>query len=301
MLSIEKLEESVFSQINHNRFRNLFFCGDAVEPYFTAETSRLIEENRQLLRQLAEKGEEGPWVDLMTRESLKTFYTMNQYIQADKDEVTMLRFIYSALVRELGGSSPVESVSRRHFQLLANWLGAVDPLLKTIYADAGEQITPVVCENYSSDFLMSLYDLNVEHLAGPILDIGCGHDAVFVRFLREHNKEACGFDRVIGASAKWLWEADWFSFDFKPSSWALILANQSFSLHFLHFHLREGDAVLLYARRYMKIIHSLKPGGSFMYAPAIPFFETVLPEKHFRVSHRRAFGRFEVTTVTRLH
>jgi len=300
MLPIESLEKSVFSQINHNRFRNLFYCGDAVEPYFTAETSRLVDENRQLIRDLAEKGETGSWVDFMTRESLRSFYAMNQYIHASVQEVALLKLVYAALMKELGGTNSIERVSSQHFQHLADWLKAVDPLLMTIYADAGEKITPVVCENYSPDFLMSLYDLKVEQLSGPILDIGCGHDGLFVRFLRAHHLEARGFDRVIGTPESWLREVDWFSFDFEPSTWSLMLANQSFSLHFLHFHLREGDEVLPYARLYMKMIYALKPGGCFVYAPAIPFFESVLPSNQFRVTHRLAFGQIEVTTVTRL-
>lgn len=300
MLPIESLEKSVFSQINHNRFRNLFYCGDAVEPYFTAETSRLVDENRQLIRDLAEKGETGSWVDFMTRESLRSFYAMNQYIHASPQEVALLKLVYAALMKELGGTNTIEQVSTQHFQLLADWLQAVDPLLMSIYSGAGEKITPVVCENYSPDFLMSLYDLSFEQLSGPILDIGCGHDGRFVRFLREQQIDAHGFDRVVGAPESWLREADWFSYDFEPSAWSLILANQSLSLHFQHFHLREGDAVLPYARLYMKIIQSLKPDGSFVYAPAIPFFELVLPVNQYRLNRRLAFGRIEVTAITRI-
>jgi hypothetical protein len=52
-------------------------------------------------------------------------------------------------------------------------------------------------------------------------------------------------------------------------------------LHFLHHHLRCDDSAFVYARTYMRVLRSLKPGGVFAYAPALPFIEELLPASSY--------------------
>jgi hypothetical protein len=56
-----------------------------------------------------------------------------------------------------------------------------------------------------------------------------------------------------------------------------VIAHQSFSLHFLHAHVHSETRAARFAQRYLEILASLAPRGRFLYAPALPFLEKVLP------------------------
>lgn len=300
MSELKHLEDVVFSQLFYNRYRNLFFTGKPARPFFCEMTHQLFDDERQQLREMAATGHLNSWIDFLTRESLKAFYAMNQYIHADEDEIGQLRSLYSNLIHEFCGEKDADEISRDHFNRLAVWLKGVDPLLEQIYSNATEDVKPVVCAGYSPEFLLNLYGLTPDSSISPLLDIGCGEDALLPAFLRNMGYEAYGFDRIISAPEPWLSEVDWFTFEFRPTTWQMILANQSFSLHFNHFHQRVGEDVLPYARLYMKILESLRPGGRFIYAPSLPFIESLLPADRYGVSHHCAFDKIIVTTIRRL-
>lgn len=246
-------------------------------------------------------GEAEVWAGYMTREALKTFYSFNQFIRPEPVAIGILRQIYRLLINELGSSDAAVDVSQRHYGRLKQWLAGVDPLMPDIYKGAAEFAEPVTCAFYRPAFQLALYGIDAGSIKGPVLDVGCGAEGQLPRYLRSCGIEAHGFDRLIAVPEPWLQESDWFSFDFVPASWQFIFANQSFSLHFNHFHQRAaGEGALSYARLFMKILHSLKPGGRFVYAPALPFIESALSAGQFMVSHREAFDRFKVTTITRL-
>lgn len=300
MPELKHLEDVVFSQLFYNRYRNLFYTGKPERPFFCEMTHQLFNDERQNVREMAASGHINTWIDFLTRESLKTFYAMNQYIHADHDEIDQLRIVYSELILEFCGEKNAGEISQNHFNRLAAWLKGVDPLLARIYSGAEEEVRPVVCAGYSPEFLLNLYGLIPDASMTPLLDIGCGEEALLPVYLRDMGYDAYGFDRIISAPEPWLSEADWFSFEFRPSTWKMVLANQSFSLHFNHFHQREGEDVLPYARLYMKILESLRPGGRFIYAPSLPFIESLLPTDKYGVWHHCAFDKIIVTTISRL-
>lgn len=300
MPELKHLEDVVFSQLYHNRYRNLFYAGKPAKPFFCDMTHQLFNDERQHVRDMAASGHIDPWIDFLTRESLKTFYAMNQYIHADHDEIDQLRVVYNELILEFCGEKDAVEISQNHFNRLAKWLEGVDPLLVQIYSGAAEEVKPVVCAGYSPLFLLDLYNLKPDTSITPLLDIGCGEAALLPAYFRNLGYEAYGFDRIISTPESWLKEADWFTFEFRPSTWQVVLANQSFSLHFNHFHQREGEDVLPYARLYMRILESLKPGGRFIYAPSLPFIESLLPADKYGVSLHCAFDKIIVTTISRL-
>ncbi len=67
---------------------------------------------------------------------------------------------------------------------------------------------------------------------------------------------------------------------------AFAASHLGLSLHFLRHHLVDGPAAetlaLAHARAFMRILTSLRPGGSFAYAPALPFVEELLPTSDYR-------------------
>ena len=79
---------------------------------------------------------------------------------------------------------------------------------------------------------------------------------------------------------------DWFSIPWRPGTWGTILGHHSFSLHFTNAHLRSSAAAGNFAQAYMRILAALRPGGTFAYAPALPFIEAHLPKDRFLVRNR---------------
>lgn len=60
----------------------------------------------------------------------------------------------------------------------------------------------------------------------------------------------------------------------------------AFSTHFLHHHLRTDGHPERYARLYLDLLAALKPGGSLLYTPGLPFMENLLPAERYVVRRR---------------
>ena len=67
--------------------------------------------------------------------------------------------------------------------------------------------------------------------------------------------------------------ADWFEFNYGQRQWGTITAQQSLSTHFIHAHLHGSKQADEFARLYMVLLSSLRAGGTFYYAPGLPFIE----------------------------
>ncbi len=152
-------------------------------------------------------------------------------------------------------------------------VGALDDVL-----DGAEPI----CRQYSPALQCRVLGLTDDDLAGPLLDIGCGETAELVGFLRGHGCAAFGIDRLAPAGDHTM-RGDWFDLPMVAGGWRTIVAHLSFSLHFIHAHLHAEDEARRYAVAYMSILERLQPGGSFVYAPSLPFIEPLLDPRRFRV------------------
>ena len=58
------------------------------------------------------------------------------------------------------------------------------------------------------------------------------------------------------------------------------------SIHFLHHHLRPDGHPDRYAQKYMDVLQALRPSGRFIYAPGLPFIESLLPRNRYLVEKR---------------
>ena len=61
--------------------------------------------------------------------------------------------------------------------------------------------------------------------------------------------------------------------------WGTVIAHQSLSLHFLFHHRHHTGQESRFARLFMQVLQSVRPGGRFCYTPALPFFEEVLEQQ----------------------
>jgi len=139
-----------------------------------------------------------------------------------------------------------------------------------------------VCFEYSPELQLRVLHAGVDELLEPVLDLGCGRHAALVRFLRERGKEAFGIDRAA-PRRRFVVRADWLDCPLAPGRWGTVLSHQGLSTHFLHQHLRPAGRPDRLARRYMDVLRAVKPGGSFRYAPGLPFFEELLPRSEYDV------------------
>lgn len=145
-----------------------------------------------------------------------------------------------------------------------------------------------VCEEYSCELQLRVLGIRLEDLDEPVLDLGCGPNGHLVHYLAARGKAAWGVDRAVEPSDR-LMRADWFDLDLVEGKWGTILSHMAFSNHFLHHHLRPDGHPERHATLYMAILRSLQPGGSFHYAPGLPFIERLLPPDRYRV-HRVTIG-----------
>jgi hypothetical protein len=215
----------------------------------------------------------------------------HQYVQLDADTEQRLLALYRGLAARFGQALAqpdwtleVERLlSEHHESLRAEVRRAL--VACGAWQGEGEPLVRPVCAQYPADLQLQLLGLDVATLAEPVLDLGCGEDGLLVHYLRRLGVEAWGLDRHADADP-YLVRGDWFSPLVSSRSWGTIIAHQSFSLHFLHAHLRSEALAVRYARAYMTYLSALRPGGQFVYAPGLPFIEGVLPAARFAVTTR---------------
>lgn len=213
----------------------------------------------------------------------------NQFIVVGQEERDDLIAVYDTFLsgyrdalltssRKVTLADKLEQVMVRHqlnlvgftHDLVSSNVGLVD-----VFSEA-------VCSEYSPALQLSLLQTEPEHMLEPILDLGCGEEAHLVHYLRERGKLAFGLDRLVAAGS-YLLKADWLDYPLEQHAWGTIISHMGFSNHFLHHHLRRNGHPERYARRYMEILGALRPGGSFVYTPGVPFVEDLLPQDAYAV------------------
>ena len=165
-------------------------------------------------------------------------------------------------------------------------------------AQANVILHPVVSAEYSPSLQMQIFNLQQADLIAPVLDIGCGKAGSLVRYLIENGIKATGIDRMVDPSPE-LTQVDWLAYHFQTETGGTILAHLSFSNHFVFQHRYKHGQVEPYARQYMAILRALKPGGSFYYAPGLPFIEADLPEQSYQIARRQIHQDLTVCQVRR--
>jgi hypothetical protein len=221
----------------------------------------------------------------------KLIYIRNQFILLKKGDQKNLKTLYEEF---LGGlydtlrEAPDQNQLPRDLEVVlgnhqAHLLGFFKSLSDSnpgLRRDFLLQALP--CHEYSPQKQLQILGAEADSLLEPILDMGCGARGVLVQYLRDMGKKAFGIDRVV-EKGNFLLEADWLDHPLKAEYWGTVIAHLGFSNHFLHHHLRKDGEPDRYARKYMEILHALKPGGSFLYAPGLPFIENLLPNDEYDV------------------
>lgn len=222
----------------------------------------------------------------------------NQFLIVGDEERAVIASVYQRLLDQLAllvklAANDLEKrlghILRRHHERLA---AVLRTLLESQMGETGQWSPP--CHQYDPEFQLSLWDTKPAELQEPILDLGCGEDGYLVRYLRARGHEAWGLDR-LGGQVPFVIQGDWLHVPLGRGQWGTIISHMAFSTHFLHHHVRKSGHPERYARRFMEILAALKPGGRFLYAPGLPFFETLLPRSGFVVKQRKigVIGEYE--------
>jgi hypothetical protein len=257
-----------------------------------------IRNRDKIVALLADEDKFDRLVDLFVNQSIEFTYASNQFVQIDAREETVMRTIYTQYLREMGqmlerSASPeaiasgLNNLVAGHFQdLRANITRFFDPEVRT-NPDANVILHKVVCADYTPKLQVEI--LGLHDLIEPVLDLGCGKEGGLVTYLRAAGLQATGVDRVV-ADRPGLVQAGWLDFPLAPESWGTVISHMAFSNHFIFQHLYQRGSVEPYARRYMTILRSLKPGGSFYYTPGLPFIEAYLPAEQYRLTRKPVPG-----------
>jgi hypothetical protein len=225
-------------------------------------------------------------------------YHHNQFITLSEQDEKLLVAVYTdfltdhARVLAMPSSedelrAELEKLMRRHLMLLHAFIKIIS---EKYGANQDQSLidNEAVCAEYSARAQLEALGIDEGSLAAlrePILDIGCGKHGVLVGYLRAQGKEAFGIDRLVEPNPGLL-QADWLHFDYAADSWGTLISHMAFSNHFIFHHLYKEGEHEAYARKYIEILTALKQGGSFYYAPGLPFIEPLLPAARFGVVRR---------------
>ena len=222
----------------------------------------------------------------------------NQYIYIDGDFRAGLERTYNKNLLEIVKALVLDDYRSLEENLRALEASLVAYLLK--FEEVGlvaKNMEPI--PNYQYGPKRQLELLGLEELRGPILDIGCGRDYKLVSYLRQEGLEAYGIDRY-NFREDYLANKSWLDFDYGRDRWGTIVAHMSFTNHFTRENLKAQGLHLAYAKTYMKILESLRPAGSFYYAPDLDFMEEFLDRELYEVSYRETGTDHKSVRVKRL-
>ncbi len=299
---MQSLTIQILKQISSSSGKNLF-CRKNTALSFTERTRSVLLENRFRLQTLS-KEEENALVAFTTEKALEKFYETNQYYAFSSQHVQQLQLLYVELFSRCKSCYPgrLEKLADDHYSNLRSWLRQSNPFAEQFYGTAAPYLEKtVVCAEYSFQIQLSILGIQLGSLKEPILDLGCGKHATLVRALRDRGFDAYGIDRMATAEP-YLTQIDWFDFALAPNSWGTIISHLGFSNQFHHHHVRNDGRFVAYAQKYREILDSLKHGGSFFYAPDLPFIEGYVDRKRFNV-YKQIICRLSQrsTSIQRIH
>jgi SAM-dependent methyltransferase len=195
----------------------------------------------------------------------------------------------------------VQTVLRQtHYPALSRWLAGLYPKEFRKYLKSTPEVGHVVYQEYSAKLQIELLQIDLAELKQPVLDIGCGSQANLVQHLRSLGIEVYGFDRQLEIQAAYLEQRDWFEYPFEAGKWGAIVSNMAFTNHLNYAYLHDVAQFEPYLLKMKEIIEALAAGGSFYYAPGLPFVEEHLAPERYKVEREQPASGLFVSIVTRI-
>ncbi|MEA4968328.1 MAG: hypothetical protein VB048_09465 [Bacteroidaceae bacterium] len=289
-------QDNIDQQFEFNQGKNLFNNGILNSLRFSKETLDAIKDI-----DLINSESENLLIDYLTNRAIQEFCKINQYYTFDNQAKIMLRNLYVDLFTNIKNhEDSINLIATKHYDNLIKWLQETNSFAEKIYNSKEELIQSVVCSEYSPELQIKILQIDIDNIIEPVLDIGCGRKGDLVLYLRQKGIEAYGFDRFAYKNS-FLINSDWFEYKFEREKWGTITSNLGFSNHFQHHHFRNDGNFIDYAKKYMDILNSLKIGGSFHYAPDLPFIEQYLDLEKYKLMKENVCNyKFKSMKIERL-
>lgn len=289
-------QDNIDQQFEFNHGKNLFYNGILNSLRFSQKTLDAIDNI-----DLIDSDSENLLIDYLTNRAIQEFCKINQYYTFDKQAQILLRNLYVDLFTNIKSHEySIDLIAAKHYDNLIKWLQETNSFAEKIYNSKGELIESVACSEYSPELQIQILQIDIDNIIEPVLDIGCGRHGSLVLYLRQKGIEAYGFDR-FAYNNSFLINSDWFEYKFEKEKWGTITSNLGFSNHFQHHHFRNDGNFVDYAKKYMDILNSLKIGGSFHYAPDLPFIEPYLDFDKYKLMKKNVCDyKFQSMKIERL-
>ena len=295
------IHHALSRQLHVNRDKNLLST-DAqaaleIDPVFLAALEEVIG--------IQDSGRGFDLVDELIRTAMDSLigriYAINQFVQVSPSQKDRLEQIYRHTWDLVLKRRQTELVLRRsHYPRIGRWVAALYPETLRGPLASVRRLGQVPCQEYSALFQLELYGLDPASIREPLLDIGCGQNALLVRHLRKLGVESYGLDRAFSVRAPYLLEGDWLLPVEGPSRWGTIVSNMAFTNHFRFVARYDQARKPHYVQRYGEILDSLEPGGVLLYGPGAPELERAVDGSRFTVETRKVLGDDRIMAVRRL-
>lgn len=208
----------------------------------------------------------------------------NQYHTFSEKQYETIEKIYERLAVNLGNLSGtsldyelIESVVSKHRELL------LEELHETFDTDNQYDIKKV-CSEYSADLQKRILGYRLPNLAEPILDIGCGENAFFVKECIKYGKNVVGIDQYISKEHSTnILCRNWLEFDYQSNYWGTIISHMAFSNHVTYHMTHKTTLFEKYEETYFKILTGLKTDGIFYYSPSLPKIEMKIDKSQYSI------------------
>lgn len=288
---MDRIKNVIDNQINLNAGKNLFY-----------KDTNLFSHSDELISiiDLIHKADDftlNILTDYAVKKCMEEFCRVNQYYNFNSDSQQELKRIYTELVSNIKNKSEsLETSIHFHKMKLEKWIAETNPFSLKIYRKQNKILKPVPCSEYTPELQLELLNIQLDKIISPVLDIGCGKKAGLVNYLRDKGIDVYGIDRFVTKSP-FTDNSDWLEYDYGINKWGTIISNLSFSNHFMHHHLRTDGQYIEYAKKYMQILASLKIGGAFHYAPALPFIEQYPDKMVYQITTNEINGEIYKSTL----
>lgn len=300
---MQPIKNSIQQQININESKNLLYA--SVEQIIEIDPSfQAVLEN--LLRYAQQNDDNMQWVEFYlvpysARTLIEKIYAINQYVRIEYEKVVELEAIYRHTWQEMLRTGDIQAILRNyHYPELSGWIATLYPKVFIENLESSPLIGSVVCEEYSVQLQVEALGINLNDIQEPVIDIGCGSHANFVRYLRSVGIEAYGFDRLLTESEFFLESADWLDYSFEPDTWGTITSNMAFTNHIVYTYQYDKAQFEQYMLKLKEILESLTVNGRFFYAPSLPFVEQALDPMRYKVERRQIVEGVYGSCITKI-
>jgi hypothetical protein len=268
------------------QLEDYIFSNRLFQSFETEFADFLFESHEGIFQYLSNAVNSAGLVEYCIRSTKEYTYKRNQYINFTRQYDELLLAEYQDLLVQIKNLSETArsreelfhsfgTVLQRHHERLRLILSSYCVITSQNELKNNPLLQTVPCEEYSARFQLDILRLDLEQIAEPVLDIGCGTEGALVKFLRNQGFEALGIDR-LAPKEPFFYQSDWFDFDYNQRRWGTIIAHQSLSTHFIYNYLSNPAKAKSYVDLFMRILSSLDMNGKFCYAPGLPFFEDSL-------------------------